>query len=285
MNQIPESVPSHSVYGPKLVERSPNLYVWMLVGMGMFVGSLAMISWGIQNRLHPSAMWNQGATWFCIGGGGIGLFLSLLLPALSLTKKTTFYERGVVQRKLTGEKAFAYEECGEFTFKLVRQYVNGIYVGTVYILVMVAMTNRGVRIIKVSGLHAERRTSGFFRLTEKFEGQDDMDVLTRLIARSMVTRKLREEEDPRIRWCGAGELSREGFTPSKGRLKKTLVPMNELMVATQSGYMQLSSTRDRKPFLTIPCSGSNFLVGVEFIAAVAQAAAAEQHEQELVEAA
>ncbi|MBC7773737.1 MAG: hypothetical protein H7210_14685 [Pyrinomonadaceae bacterium] len=162
-------------------------------------------------------------------GGGSGTAIALGVAALSLLgfvayfrKAMTsfwFYELGVVRLLFGKQTAIAYADAERFQFAVTRQYHNGMYVGTVLKLRLLAPAKREIAF----GGPFKVKSKGFIK--RQFETRDELDVVKRIIAEQMaVTFVERILSGETIIWAGLYSFSPEGLTPIHGKHKGQVCP-------------------------------------------------------------
>lgn len=208
----------------------------------------------------PAADWSQAA----IGLGCTVVFGILTYYLFRSTRtRTNFYELGV--RVVRGGKTLrrmAYADCERFWYTIVRQYVNGLYVGTALTITMKA---KGKPTIKWSGNHKEKPKGFSITIFGKgeFKGEDELDVVKLVIADAMADRWIQEMSDGMSKnWCKQLALGIESANILTGKRKGQQVTYDQLdRLSFGKGTFHLFHKEDKKSSVNIAMGAENFWPG------------------------
>jgi len=261
-------------------------------GCGVAVWILAVIF----APVYVGCLWLAGSLFWSViaraprGGSATGpqvlLFAVLLFVAptflawillRSLVTKRHFFERGAMQiagRRLT--HAIRYDSVRLFTFKVVRQYVNGAYAGTSATVKLIgkdALRSKDTgqddarsaetKIALTCGYKAARAAK-FFTLSGGTFGDDaELEVVKTTIADIIAQRHARAlAEGAEVPWCSGHIITPTGLRPKKGKRKGMVVPFAEMdRYGANAGLLHLYARGEPKPFLRVFTGESNFWPG------------------------
>lgn len=270
----PENDPD---FGALLAQRKPSFIIWLVV---LIVGALAagslvfmgagLVSWltpntspGLNPRIAPpppSSDWQSALA-------GFGLFVAFgsltFFAAREALTKTRFHEMGVRNVRLgKAVRSMAYADCERFWYTIVRQYVNGLYVGTALTITMKA---KGKPTIKWSGNHKEKPKGFSITVFGKgeFKGEDELDVVKLVIADAMADRWIQEMSDGMSKnWCKQLALGIESANILSGKRKGQQVTYDQLdRLSFDKGTFHLFHKDDKKSSVNVAMGAENFWPG------------------------
>lgn len=213
---------------------------------------------------------------------GVGVFFLTVgvVMGIRVHRAIEFYEHGAVLRRL-GRRPLRmlYREVGTLVFATVRQFINGVYAGTVLNIRLIEHSP-GRRVIRFHGKYKERGKRAIATVfTKQFDSDVEMDRVrdrvAEVIAASYVDRLAQGEG---LDWCGAGMITLVGFIPSIGESRGSVVPYEAVAFFDDNTLPYLDLNDSER--LSLPTNGANFYVGVRLMEALATEAARPKEQDE-----
>jgi len=194
-----------------------------------------------------------GASATLVGGGLALLSVFLLRRGRAHVR---FYELGAVQ--IAGKRSveLPYADVTRFTYALVRQYYQGMYVGTTLKFRIRDMDAR--RSINISGRFKAKDKGSIFN--RKYQATDAMERVKDVIAEQMCdTFSEQMLRGTPINWCGVAELTPDGVRLKRGRLKNQLIPYEQFASQTvRNGVYRLVREGDKRACIKVAVNTENF---------------------------
>jgi len=164
-----------------------------------------------------------------------------------------FHEYGVHKRGLFGEKKLQYQEVASFTYKAVRCFVNGVYTGTIFTLVIDPLPQ-----------HKSKRISYSVMLQNP---DDELDNIRNHIARILANRMLLQfQQGQPIRWAEHLRFIPQGleYRPKGWIARKSVqvIPYNQIHCYIDQGILYIQDLKICKFVIQECTSARNFFPGL-----------------------
>ncbi|QQS09132.1 MAG: hypothetical protein IPK69_00420 [Phycisphaerales bacterium] len=222
--------------------------------VNVVLGSLFLVP--VFNPPKTSAWYTSPVLWIgCAVAWSIGLGVMLILRSRTPLE---LRERGAVVRRRKGDQLIPYSSLEGFTFRTVRQYLNGIYFGT---SLTMSLTGTDRKTIKFSGRYKEKPIGlSFSMLSSKFTPDEKMDRLRSTIAGHIAERwHSHIEQHGAVDWAKFCAISSDGVTARSGTYRGMLIRFEEIGgVGIDQGLFFMQKVGDKKPFLTVETGAENF---------------------------
>lgn len=185
------------------------------------------------------------------------------------------YERGLVWKSPIRRGELAYKDLVRLDYGIVRQYVNGLYTGTLVTIGLFAVDGRKFKWV---GRYKETPKGwAFTSFGRTFEVTDRFDFARELIA-IHVADVLESElaSKGKVAWTKGATITPNGIIPAYGRRKGSTIRWEEIhSVAERDGHLMVFDGESRERAFGIPCAGANYFPGLELVARVSRAAGRE----------
>ena len=203
--------------GRLIFERRAQGSSWVILSLLSFalpLGGLSLIIPGQNNRLQ-----NHWAMQFWGGVlllAGLACILGLIYSARYFFRR---HERGLLCQGLLKKRKLLYEHIKAFRYRAVPQFVNGVYVGTTFVLDFEP--------------DAEHRSQRIRYAATLRNSDEDLGHLSDLISRILAERMLREvAAGQRVQWTPALAFERENLLYAPlgllGRKSTVSIPLTQI---------------------------------------------------------